>query len=514
MRTILLIGLALGLAMLPILGCTSGDDDSDADQADDDADDDAGDDDLGDDDSLIDDDDEPLPDDYLAHWPQSNVEPADYNQTPAAGPLRVKAEQYDLWHEEHHQPYHGGTVGALFSDDARTTLSRYFDWNDSCEWTGLYLGSQSMRFHVTGEPQAKANALRTVQMLSGNLHVTDTPGFIARYWAEQDPLIYPSDSWCDSQERCHRIESGEFAGNWWWGETSRDMYNGWFFGMSLAYDLVDDEQMRETIREDVTHVLTVLMDQDWMILNQIGEPTDSAPNVMANFRLAWLTIGYHITGDRRIKAELQYWLRDDRRTTLRLSSLSFMNRYTQYFGNCLSHEYWYNLLRLGKVYFSPEDYAFLLDLFESQAHTYTRLSHNPWFNGVFMSQGFYRPEDGDDPYLEQLLEDLTDFPEAPNHSYHLAARDPSTYVLDPMSVFLHDLMQAVPMLADIMGNVDVQALEAFPVGRQCATDFLFQRNPFQIEECGVDNPKAVNPGVDYLLPYWLASYHRFADKPL
>jgi len=495
---------------------TADDDTADDDTGDDDTvDDDTGDDDTSDDDTGDDDTgDDDTPDDYLAPWPQTNIEPGGYNEVPTPGPLRTKADEYDQWHLDYHQPYHGGTVGTAFTDVSRTTVDHHFDWNDSCEWTGLYLGSQAMRYHVTGNAQAKTNAIRVVEYLSGNLHVTDTPGFIARYWAEQDPLIYPSNEWCDEQERCHRIDSGPYAGNWWWGETSRDMYNGWFFGMALAYDLIDDEDTRDLIREDVLHVLTTLKSQHWFILNEIGLPTDSAPNVMPGFRIAWLTIGYHITGDATIKAELQKWLLNSKRMTLRLSSISFMNHYAQYYGNCLSHEYWYNLLRLGKAYFSQDDYDFMLNLFETQAHRFTRLTHNPWFNGVFMSQGDYNPEAEDDPYLAQLVEDLTTFRDAPLYSYHLDARDPLTYTLDPLSVFLHDLMEEYPWLEDLMGGVNYQAAEAFPVDLQCTTDFLFQRNPFRIEECGNDDPKHVNPGVDYLISYWLAAYHRFIDKEM
>ena len=493
----------------------SGKDDSDDDD-DSTGDDDDDDDDDNDDDDNDDDDNDTTPDDYLAPWPQSNIEVQDYNETPVAGAMRVKAQEYDDWHLQHHQPYHGGTVGAVFTDDSHTAVSQYFDWNDSCEWTGLYLGSQAMRYHVTGDPQAKTNAIRVVNMLSGNLHITETPGFIARYWAEQDSLIYPSDVWCDdpAQERCHRIESGPFAGNWWWGETSRDMYNGWFFGMCLAYDLVDDEDMRDIIRDDVTHVLTTLKDQHWTILNEIGKPTDSAPDVMAPFRYAWLLIGYHITGNETIKTELQKSLLDGHRTILRVTSINFMNKYTQYFGNCLSHEYWYNLLRLGEVYLCEDDYNFLVNLFETQSHNFTRLSHNPWFNGVFMGQGDYQPADGSDPYQDQLEEDLTDFPQAPNVRYYLPARDPYSYTLDPISVFLHDLFATYPFLQQIMGNVRYQAAEAFPVDQQCTTDFLFQRSPFKIEECGSDDPKVVNPGVDYLISYWLATYHKFVTKDM
>jgi len=458
-----------------------------------------------------------LPDDWVAPWPQAMIEPRDYDESAPAGELRLKAEAYDAWHLAHHQPYYGSTVGTVFQDATRTEVGNYFDYGDSCEWTGLYLASQAFRYHVTGEEQARANVLRTAAALSGHLHVTGTPGFIARYRGRQAPEIYPGDAWCDApeQDRCHHVESGPYAGDFWWGETSRDMYNGWFFGLAAAYDLLDDEGMRERIRADVTEVLTVLMDQDWRILDEAGEPTDAAPDVIPPFRFAWLAIGYHITGSEEILAELRTWLKNANRVLLRVLSINVMNRYAQYYGNCLAHEYWYNLLRLGKAYFSPDDRAFLLDVFETQVHTFTRLSHNPWFNGVFMSQGAYVPSGGaPDPYWEQLLGDLRAFPDAPNFRYVLPARDPAAYTLDPLSVTLHELMEEYPILEQIMGAVAPQALEAFPVDQQCSTDFLFQRNPFQISACGEHRPDVVNPGVDYLISYWLASYHKFLNKGL
>jgi hypothetical protein len=402
----------------------------------------------------------------------------------------------------------------MFTDDTHTTVAGYFEWKDSSEWTGMYLGSQAMRYHITGDAQAKANAIRTVGALSGNLHITQTPGYIARFHADQDPLIYPGDTWCDETHGywCRREETGDFAGQWWWGETSRDMYNGWFFGMNLAYDLVDDEAMRDLIRDDVDHVLTVLMDQNWMILNELGVPAAPAPLVLPLFRVTWLTIGYHITANEAYKTELQKWLRDDRRTVLRLSSFSTMNRYAQFYGNCLSHEYWYNLLRLGEVYFSQDDYEYLKQLFEDESHDDVRLAHNPWFNGVFMSQGNYRPEPTDDPYQAQLLLDLTEFPSAPNVRYLLPDRDLATYTLDPTSVFLADLIADYPFLEDLMGRIFYQAQDPFPVTQQCSSDFMFQHSPYKIYACGADQPEAVNPGVDYLISYWLAGYHNFIGK--
>lgn len=248
--------------------------------------------------------------------------------------------------------------------------------------------------------------------------------------------------------------------------------------------------------------------------DEAGEPTDAGPNVIPPFRFTWLTIGYHVTGRERFKVELQKWLRNNNRTLLKLSSIGFMNRYAQYYGNCLAHEYYYNLLRLGKAYYSEDDYLFVKHLFDSQGHTFTRLSHNPFFNGIFMSQGDYQSPADDDPHQDQLVEDLTAFMDAPHYKYYLPERDPLTYDIDPLSVFLHDLIEDFPFIGDIIGNVDYQANEAFPVDLQCHAGFSFQQNPFKFEACGADDPSTVTSGVDFLISYWMAAYHKFVAKDM
>ncbi len=484
------------------------DDDADDDSADDDADDDTGDDDtwppLPDDDADDDaDDDTQLPDDYIASWPQSNVANPGYDESPSPGDLREKADEHDEWHKEWHQPGYGGNVHATFSDDTHTTITGYQGWGDSCIWTGTYLGSQALRYHATGDPVAKDNAMRMVDVLAGYYYVTETPGFIARYWAPQSLISYQGHPWCEAQDRCHHVESGEYAGDWWWGETSRDQYTGWFYGMALAYDLIDDEDTRQTIRDVMTEVLDGVIANHWTIIDEAGERTDAAPDILPPQALDWALIGYHVTGEERFADEVRIWIRDAKRTHLRLSSIALLNRYAQYYGNNLAHTNWFNLLRLGKAYFSPEDYAFLLEVFDTQVHTFTRLSHNPWFTAIFMSTDAYVPE-RDDPYQDQIEEDLAAFPAPPNVQYFLDAR--VGWTPDPLSVLLNDLQTQFPFLEELMGEANVQAIEAFPVDQQCSSGFMFQRNPFDVEACGSDTPTIVNSGHDYLAAYWLAAY--------
>ena len=310
--------LALCAAFLLVFGCAGDDDDDAQDQGpgDDDA---AGDDDIGDDDTGDDDSDDDWWDIWIEPWPQNPVPPRDHDETPEPGPLRIKAQGYDLWHEANHQPFYGSTVGALFVDDSRTEVQWYFGSGDSCIWTGTYLASQAMRYFVTGDEQAKLNAIRTVQALDGHLHVTGRDGFIARYRGPQDPKVMPGNCGTQENEDCHVIESGLYAGDFWTGNTSRDQYTGWFFGMALAYDLVDDEDMRAVIREDVAEVLDELIRTNFKITDVDGKPTTAGPGVILTYRLNWYLIGYHVTGRQEFKEVVQDLIRDEKTTQIRSS---------------------------------------------------------------------------------------------------------------------------------------------------------------------------------------------------
>ena len=148
-------------------------------------------------------------------------------------------------------------------------------------------------------------------------------------------------------------------------------------------------------------------------------------------------------------------------------------------------------------------------MFDTQQHTFMRLAHNAFFTTIHMSQGIYTPSPPDDPYQEQLEQDITDFRPAPNYQY---STTPPPAELDPFSVWLHEFLQSHPLLQQIFGDISPQALYAFPVPYQCSTDFLWQRNPFALY-CGEQEmPRKVQPGVDYLIAYWMASYHKFLTK--
>jgi len=491
-----------------------GDDDTteDDDGAGDDDDNDTGqddDDDTDDDDDSADDDDEDDPDIAILDSPQNPYPDGfDFNETLPAGPLRLKAVEYDAWHEQWHQPYYGASVGAFFVDEERTAVDHYYDTKDSCLWSGAYLASQAFRYAVTGDPQAKANAIRTAQALSGNLHVTGRPGFIARYRGPQLSLADDCDQLNEEME-CHYVDEGEFAGDFWKDNTSRDQYSGWFFGMAVAYDLVDDEPMRNMIRADVTEVLTELITENWWIIDIDGRPTTAAPKVMATMQIPWSLIGYHMTGQEAFREVVQHWLADENRQKYEISLFNFFNRYAQYYSNSFGHKNFYSLLRLARVYVNDGDYQYYKNVFDTKQHTFTRLSHNAFFTNIHMSQGIYDPGKANDPYLDQITQDLTDFMSAPKFRY---ASSPPAAPLDPVSVFLAALWIQFPILEEMMGGIEEQALEAYPVNYQCTVEFQWRRNPFKNYCYYVEELREVNPGIDYLVAYWMAAFHGYVQK--
>lgn len=496
------LAILLFLIFLVVLFACENDDSKS--ENDDDADDDAADDDVSDDDF----DDDLLPDDYVAPWPQSNVEEFDYDESPEPGPLRLKAQDYDQWCMEHHQPFYGSIIEILYKDDAHTEVEKYHGSWDSCFWTGEYLASQAFRYYVTREPQAKANVIKSVHALDGHLHVTGLSGYIARYRGPQDPLVLWED--CETNPDCHLVFKGEYAGDFWVGDTSRDQYNGWLLGMSLAYDLVDDEDMRKIIRDDVTEVLDYLIANKWRIKHFEAEPDATPAIVLPNMQLLWSLIAYHITGEERFKAVVKKWITNSQRDALWVSGISIFSRYMEYYGNHLAHQTFYNLLRLGKVYLSEDDYEFLKWLFENQTHLWVKLSHNPFFSLVYMSQGDYAPYPDNDEYQLQLEQDLTDFWPAPSYQRWV---EPPLSEVDPISVWLDELVKSIPWLEEQIGSkIEPQAKEAYPIQYQCPTHLYWENSPFRIVCDQPENWLYVYPGFDYLIAYWMASYHKFLKK--
>jgi hypothetical protein len=418
------------------------------------------------------------------------------------GPLRKKAMEHDRWIERWHTPDYGSHLHVQFTDDTRTRVDTYHGHGDSCIWTGTYAASQALRYRTTGDPQARANVIRSIRALTRHLDVTGRDGFIARYVGPADDPGHRNEvALCGVEENHHLVTEGEFAGDFWVGNTSRDQYTGWFLGMAWAYDTVDDPEMRAQIRSNVTRVLDRLIADNWWIIDVDGVRTTKAPNVLPPMQMTWALIGYHITGEERFFDVFDAWAASEKRIALVFNNISTINRYAQQYGLNLAHENFLSLLRLSHPY--GETHRFLMKIFNEQTHRVVDLQHNPWYTAVFLAEGGLRCPVLRQKQKDQIIQDLTDFPAAPKIEYGMV---PPEAELDPLSVSLYELQQQYPFLADIMGTVEPQAAEAYRVKYQCSSGFIFQRSMWAVScDQTVDVPSFVNSGHDFLAAYWLAS---------
>ena len=430
-----------------------------------------------------------------------------------AGPLHDKAEQYDNWNAKHNQPFYGGQLAVNFTDNTYEKAFFHYGYDDSVLWTGVYLGSQALRYALTADPRAKENAIKAVKTLDGNLHVTGAKGYIARYWGSQKSFPYYSDAFCESFIDCHKITKGKYAGDFWMGSTtSKDQYSGWFFGMSLAYSYIDDQETKRIIKEDVLEIVDTLIEHNWIILNEKGKynPYSAIAKVSDIYQIAWLLTALDVSQDPKYKTELDKRLSWYALIEMEIGTFaSVLNRYIQYYAYNLAHVAWYAALRLAGNYTTKAMHARLKAIFTNRVHSKAVLTHNPWFTAIFMAEGNYNFTNG--AYKKQLIEDLTTFRPAPNYSYYLPKRNPTTYKLDPVISWLKYFPWLDRMMHTTKFGLDPQALEAFPVNQQCYADFMFQKNPYLVSECGEDQPKLVQPGIDFIAPYWLSVFHGLID---
>jgi hypothetical protein len=236
--------------------------------------------------------------------------------------LQQKADLYQVNLNANHRPGLGAVLTVEYADDARTTPACYHYQGDSTIWTGMYLGSQSIRYFVTQDPDAKAQIIDTVRYLHDAMLITQTPGYLSRFAGPDEPVFS-----CDKGPE--RIEGyGDWAGYYWYDETSRDQYSGWIWGMTWAYDVIDDEPTKETIRTDMRAVMDMLEANSWHITDQNGEWTGNGAHWIGPMkRVAWTVMAAHVLD------EPHYWdLLDEvyatQKRLLWFDTWSFYNRYS------------------------------------------------------------------------------------------------------------------------------------------------------------------------------------------
>ncbi len=358
------------------------------------------------------------------------------------------------------------------------TLRNYARAGDSAIWTGHYLAAEAFRYKVTTSRAALDNVHRAIDGLRSLVDITDT-GLLSRClfpesWEFAPPIM---------KEECrHGIHSGLVDGEncFWVGNTSRDQYSGVFFGLAVAYDLVEDEDVRTSVRSLATQLLEFLLRHLWtVVMPQGAVSVCPGRSISTTFigrpeqQLNFLQIGRHINPE-RFQSEYRKFRRFS--AVFAFSQLPFeaLDPHGSYFKFNLAGINLYNLIRL-----------------EERRSRYLRSYRNAYriWRDAVRSHG--------NAHFNMIDREVN----GPH-----TARDQETLSL------LEQWLQR-PTRDDFVdlrtrfaaSGAEDRAGEPIPVVERVRTDFLWQRSPFLLYGGGGGTIKGA--GIDFILPYWMARYY-------
>ena len=205
-------------------------------------------------------------------------------------------EEHARWYSENiatwHMPF-GTVLDPVLGADG--TVSGYSRCGDSALWTGHLLAGESFRYSVTRTPEALDTVHRALAGIRALVDVTGDDS-LARCLVPTDSPYAPGIL---SEEEHHGWYRGTWADQpyYWLGNTSRDQYSGVFFGLGVAFEVVDDGAVRAEARELVTRLLDKLLHNNWVV----AMPDGAWSTVFwgrADQQLAFLSVGRTVNPER------------------------------------------------------------------------------------------------------------------------------------------------------------------------------------------------------------------------
>lgn len=391
-----------------------------------------------------------------------------------------------------HTPY-GGVLEAWMSDPTygKGTPTSHGGFGDSAIWTGHYLAGEAFRFAITKDPKAQANAARAIAAITDMLDA-ETPGggHLARCVIPAGSVDAPAilaDP--DSFTTTIRGQSVVCLAH-----ISRDQYLGVMHGLGCAYDFLDDPATKKQCADLMGRVVDYLVANGWVAMNH-DNVTMSAPFVQSPDKMiAFTALAAHAD-----PAKYQP-LRDE------VGQLAWAAWVFGLDGSLdpLSSYYKWNLGE-GTIYHAMRletDPARFMALERAHAIDHRTIASHE--NAYFQTIDAAVDPTTAAAVAPQVLDELRRLVARGRRGFTVTnSTDPAiakgTYSV-PLSF---SSKGSTPSLAP---KTTTEALYAIPVEKRPPTDFLWQRDPFQLD--GSMDPKWQPPGVDIVLPYWMARYYK------
>jgi hypothetical protein len=376
---------------------------------------------------------------------------------------------------DRHLPY-GTIIDPVYNTWDGDRIVSYSRCGDSAIWTGHWLAAESYRYAVTRSPEALDNVRVAIDGIRKLLEVTGT-GVLAR-------CAFPSDSPYASDMIGEERHHGNYGGyvdrqQWTWiGNTSRDQYMGVFFGLTVAYNLVDDDSVKGSVNYLATRALNFLRDRAWTVIMPDNRLSTTFLH-RVDQRLAMLKLGRKtnpskFAWDYRVESAILS------PQTILIAALETKDDHTSYFKFNLDHITFYSLLTGGDNSWVRANYGKAFDILRNTTDNHG----NAFFNMIERAiEGSDR--ESRESATRRMLEEWL---QRGRRDLYIDLRDKYLSCLE----------------AD-------RACDPLPIIERVNTDFLWQRSPFLLY--GGGEGRIETAGIDYILPYWMARYHGVLPAP-
>jgi uncharacterized protein (TIGR03437 family) len=348
-----------------------------------------------------------------------------------------------------HMPF-GTILDPIYASPTSTAISGYTRCGDSALWTGAYLAAESFRYKVTGSSDALSNVKAALAGLKSLVDVT-VDNRLARCIVASDS---PYAAGIASEEAANTIHQNP---PWIWVDnTSRDEVVGAFFGLGAAYDLVDDAGVQSGVSDLATRMCGFIAGHLWSPNDDISNTFLVRPEELEML----LQVTRHVNPSSNISGPLLV-------PPVSLGVAVDVLSLSSYFKFNLDYMTFYNLIRLQDNSDNRGAYQIV--------RNFTASHQNAFFD-----------------MIDRALNGSN------------ASRDAETLGL--LTEWLQRPQRDFPV--DVSKTVAVcvsEACQPVPVALRPPTDFLWQRDPFQLS--GGGSGFIESGGIDYILPYWMGRYY-------
>ena len=370
--------------------------------------------------------------------------------------------------QQRHLPY-GTILDPVFATPDSDQIVAYARAGDSAIWTGHYVAAEAFRYQVTGAEDALTNLRQALTGIRALVDVTGT-NLLARCLVPVD-APFAAALLQDGRSQAvftHTLQDQRY---YWMGSTSRDQYAGVFFGLSVAYDLIKDAQVRAISKDVVTRLLDFLLNHNWAVVMPDGAPSTNFWG-RPDQQLSLLQVGRRVNPG-RFDAIYNRYRALYAPSVLAPIAVDVRDEDNDYFKFNLDTITLYTLLRF-------EDSAYYRWWY-MQAYTSLRRTTDGHGNAHFnmIDRGVRGPDGRRDAETRELLAAWL-------------RRSRRDVWVDWRGVY------------PACGSPD-RACAPLRVEDRGGTDFLWQRSPFGLVGGGAGTIEGA--GIDYLLPYWMARYY-------